>query len=127
MPDFLLDSDVIIWCLRGHQATIDFVTLRTTEGLPHCSALTVLEVELGMKTHEELPTRRFFDSIKVLPLEKEIARKAAEFIQKYNKRGFKLDFVDAAIAATCIISDLDLITYNLKHYPMPELVKMAPH
>ena len=36
------------------------------------------------------------------------------------------DFVDATIAATCLVYGLVLATYNVRHYPMSGLRKAAP-
>lgn len=125
MADYLLDSDVIIWCLRGKGETIEFVRQLASEGLPACSALSVLEVELGMKPDEEEKTKEFLDSLKVVPVTKETARLAGHYIRTYKKRGRQIDFVDAVIAAGCVLEEMTLVTCNIKHYPMPELVKIV--
>lgn len=124
--EVLLDSDVIIWCLRGKTETVDFVHSLKTTCLPACSALSVLEVELGMKPGEEQATRLFLNSLRVIPVSREIARQAAQYIRKYKSHGRQIDFVDSVIAATCLSEGLTLVTYNLKHYPMPEISKLSP-
>ncbi len=126
MADYLLDSDVIIWCLRGQKESVDFVRSIAEESLPACSSLSVLEVELGMKSGEEEATRSFLDSLRVVGVSKSTARKAADYIRTYQRKGRAIDFVDAAIAATCVEEGLILVTYNLKHYPMSDFVKRAP-
>ncbi len=122
----LLDSDVIIWCLRGKKETVDFIQNLEASCWPACSVLSLLEVELGMKPGEESATHRLLDSLRMIPVSKAIARQAAQYILKYKSRGRMIDFVDAVIAATCLAEDLTLVTYNLKHYPMPEISKLAP-
>lgn len=126
MADALLDSDVVIWCLRGRQETIHSVRALTEDGLPACSALSVLEVELGMKKGEEEATFGFLDSLRVVPVTKAIAREAAAYIRRYEARGRKIDFVDAVIAATCLLEGFRLVTYNMKHYPMTDFEKSVP-
>lgn len=126
MTDYLLDSDVIIWCLRGKGEAIAFVRSLASNGLPACSALSVLEVELGMKPGEEEKTNSFLNSLKVISVTKETARLAGHYIRACKKRGRHCDFVDAVIAASCVLEEMTLVTYNIKHYPMTELVKISP-
>jgi hypothetical protein len=90
-------------------------------GLPGCSALTVLEVQLGVKKGEEEKTDRFLRSLKIFDVHIEIANKAAQIIREYKAKGVTLDLPDAIIASTCVLYDLILVTYNMKHYPIKEL------
>ena len=126
MPDYLLDSDVLIWCLRGRPDTVSFVESISSYSLPACSSLSVLEVELGMKKDEEKQTANLLDSLHVISVDRGIAGKAASCIRHYQTRGRHIDFVDAVIAATCLRENRVLVTYNLKHYPMPEIRKQTP-
>ncbi len=124
MANYLFDSDVIIWCLRGHQASLAFLQSIAQESWPACSALSVLDVKVGIKKGEEKATERLLDALRIIPVTKEIAHRAAFYIRFY--RGMKLGTVDALIAATCFQENLILVTCNLKHYPMPELIKISP-
>ncbi len=122
MARYLLDSDVIIWCLRGRRDTVLLVEELQRESVPYCSALSVIEVELGMKKGEEKATRGFLDALRVEPVDKNVARLAATYMREYRRKGMMLDLVDASIAATCVTRGLLLVTYNVKHYPVPELI-----
>jgi predicted nucleic acid-binding protein len=121
MSRFLLDSDVIIWHLRGQKEVTEMLKDLQRFGLPACSALSVLEVQLGVKKGEEEKTDRFLRSLKVFDVNREIANKAAQLIREYRATGVTIDLPDAVIASTCILHDLALVTYNTKHYPIPEL------
>jgi predicted nucleic acid-binding protein len=90
-------------------------------GVPGCSALSVLEVQLGVKKGEEEKTDQFFKHLKVFDVNREIASKAAQLLREYKGKGVTLDIPDAVIASTCIFHDLILVTYNRKHYPIREL------
>jgi predicted nucleic acid-binding protein len=46
---------------------------------------------------------------------------AGEYIRRYRAQGITLDKPDAIIGATAVLHDLVLVTYNPKHFPMPEL------
>jgi predicted nucleic acid-binding protein len=49
MSSFLLDSDVIIWHLRGRSDVTQILRGLQKFGVPACSALSVIEVQLGVK------------------------------------------------------------------------------
>ncbi len=121
MSRFLLDSDVIIWHLRGRKEVTDMLRDLERFGVPACSALSVIEVQLGVKKGEEEKTDRFLRSLRVFEVNREVANQAALLIRKYKRKGIKIELPDAVIAGTCILHDLVLVTYNTKHYPIPEL------
>ena len=121
MSRFLLDSDVIIWHLRGQKEVTEMLRDLQRFGLPACSALSVLEVQLGVKKGEEEKTDHFLKSLRIFDVNMEIASKAAQFIREYKARGVILDLPDSVIAATCILHELILVTYNTKHYPISEI------
>lgn len=121
MSRFLLDSDVIIWHLRGRKEVTEMLRDLQRVGLPACSALSVLEVQLGVKKGEEEKTDRFLRSLRIFDINMEIANKAAQLIREYKAKGITLDLPDAIIASTYIVHDLTLVTYNTKHYPITEL------
>jgi predicted nucleic acid-binding protein len=121
MSRFLLDSDVIIWHLRGRQEITAMLKDIQKFGVPACSALSVLEIQVGVKKGEEEKTDRFMDSLKIFDVNREIASRAARIIRECKKKGIAIDLPDAIIASTCLLQDLILVTCNRKHYPIPEL------
>ena len=114
-----MDSDVIIWHLRGRKEVTEMLRDLQKFGVPACSALSVLEVQLGVKKGEEVKTDLFLSSLRVFDVNMEIANKAAHLIREHKLKGITLDLPDAVIASTCILHDLILVTYNTKHYPIP--------
>ncbi len=121
MSRFLLDSDVIIWHLRGREEVTAVLRDLQRFGLPACSALSALEVQLGVKKGEEENTNRFLKSLRIFDVDMDIASKAAQLIRRSKAKGITLDLPDSVIAATCILHDLILVTYNTKHYPLSEI------
>ena len=129
MSKYLLDSDIIIWHLRGRKEITEMLKDLQRSGLPTCSAISVLEVQLGIKTKgEEGKTNRFLESLKVFDINMDIAKMAAQLIREYKAKGVTMDIPDAIIASSCILHDLTLVTYNRKHYPISELkFHLPPH
>lgn len=123
MSNYLLDSDVIIWYLRGREEVVSLLQNLAHEKLLGCSPLSVIEIKLGMKKNEEDSTNCLFDAITVWDINREIAEQAVKYIIYYKGKGVTLDFVDATIAATCKLRDLTLMTYNTDHFPMNEVRK----
>jgi predicted nucleic acid-binding protein len=121
MGRFLLDSDIIIWHLRGREEVTAMLRDLQRFGVPGCSALSVLEVQLGVKKGEEEKTNYFFEYLKVFDVNRGVASKAAQLIREYKGKGVTLDIPDAVIASTCILHDLILVTFNRKDYPIGEL------
>lgn len=121
MSKFLIDSDVIIWALRGKIKTIELLKEIQQSGVPACSPISIIEVQLGIRDGEEEKTLEFLNSLNVYSIDKNMANQAGKYIRDYKKKGVILTIPDAIIAATCILNDLILITYNKKHYPFKEL------
>ena len=68
MSSYLLDSDVIIWYLRGREDTRNLMQDIQRAGVPFCTSLSITEVVLGMRKREEDVTREFLDSLEVIPV-----------------------------------------------------------
>ncbi len=119
----LLDTDLIIWFLRGREHARRWIQELRKAGVPSCSALSVTEVAAGMRPGEESDTRALLGALNVIPVDREIAWRAGTLIRECGRRGITLDFVDTTIAATCLTRKLSLATCNVKHYPMPAVRK----
>ena len=127
MSNYLLDSDIIIWHLRGRKEITEMLKDLQRSGLPACSAISALEVHLGVKTKdEEGKTNRFLESLKVFDVNMDIAKIAAQLIRDYKAKGVTMGIPDSIIASTCILHDLTLVTYNRKHYPISGLKFHTP-
>ncbi|RJQ51594.1 MAG: type II toxin-antitoxin system VapC family toxin [Nitrospiraceae bacterium] len=121
MNRFLLDSDVIIWHLRGREEVTNTLKDMQQFGLPACSALSVLEVQIGVRSGEEEKTNIFLKSLRIFDVNAEIANNAARLIRTHKKKGITLNLPDAVIASTCLLHDLILVSYNTRHYPIDNM------
>lgn len=121
MAEFLLDSNVAIQHLRGHRPTTELLMRLATEGMLAVAAITRTEVLAGIRDAERVATLAFLDALGCYPVDCAVADRAGELLRTYRRRGVTLDVPDALIAATALQHDLVLLTYNVRHYPMPEL------
>lgn len=122
MPKFLLDTTVIIDCLRGKRdrpAMLKQLCLKgNTLG---CCAINIAEIWNGAKPKEKKATEGFLDNLEYFEISRESAKLAGELKQRYSLEGITLSLADTLIAAVVITQRLVLITDNPKHFPMPEL------
>lgn len=120
MATYLLDSDVIIEFLKDNKNTVKLINKIEDEGLS-CSVLTIIEVKRGLTPKQEKESADLFKIIEAFPVNKQIAELAVVLAYEWQKKSKFLQLVDVVIAATCIVNDLILITYNKRDYPMKEL------
>jgi predicted nucleic acid-binding protein len=122
----MLDSDVIIWHLRGHEPTENLLKELESEQPMACSAISMFEVWSGVRTEDRESTHRFLNVLHKIPVDGDIALKAAEYWREFRSRGVTLGQADALIAATVHVSSLVLVTYNSNHYPMKDIELYQP-
>ena len=125
---YLIDSDVLIWHLRGREPTVQLLrTLaqgsREEEAvLPlGCSVISVFEVGVGMHPEERASTERFLSALERYPVGEVIAERAADYYRAFVKQGTTLHIADVVIAATAAEYGLTLVTYNHDHFPMEDI------
>jgi len=122
MANYLLDSVIIIDCLRGRKEAVDFLTKIASDGSTvGCCAINIAEVYAGMRENEREVTKRFLDSLEYYEATRNIAEQAGEYKRQYAEKGITLSLSDVIIAAVAISNNLILVTDNLRHYPMPEV------
>ena len=124
MNKFLLDTSVIIDCLRGIKHRPQQLENLCVQGhMLGCCCVNIAEIYAGVKPGEEKVTQKLINSLEYFEITREIAQKAGKLKHFYQKRGITLHLADTLIAATALSQDLILITDNAKHFPMPEIKK----
>ncbi len=124
-PRYLLDTDVVIWQLRGHRGTVELLGDLAVDGLA-CSTLTIYEVWRGVREHERADTRRILDALDNASVTPDIAYQGAEYVRAHRSQGVTLQEIDSLIAATARIEDCTLLTYNRRHFPMDDILLFDP-
>ena len=113
----LLDTTVLVDVLRGHRPALEW--LRSLDEVPACSELTRVEVLRGLRSRERQAAERLMGSVRWLPVDEEIARRAGALGRRW-RRSHRLGTVDLVIAATTQSFGARLVTSNTRHYPMFE-------
>ena len=111
----ILDSDVLIWFLRGEP---DAVALIEADADRAVSVITLMEAVQGSRSKAHM--RTILDlfaatGFRVLPLTEPIGHLAAGLIEEHTL-AHGLQLPDALIAATAIETGEVLATANLRHF-----------
>jgi predicted nucleic acid-binding protein len=120
----LVDSDVLIAHLRGHQAAQEWLlSARQATGPLAVSVISISEVAGGMRSPERRQVSRLLSSLRTLAVTERIAWRAAEFMHSYRRSHQGIGLGDSLIAATADVEGLDLAALSVRHYPMIEGLK----
>lgn len=123
----LIDTDVLIDHFHGHQAALDFMTQAVLTGEELAvSVVTLTELLGGMRLGEEERTDRLLDMFEVLDIDEQIGRLAAGYLRQF-RRTHHLELGDALIAATANTRKAEVVTRNVKHYPMTDIRVVVPY
>lgn len=111
----LIDSDVLIWLMRGHERAKSRLSLINPWRI---SAVTYMELAQGCRSKLELERAKrglAVSQTQILPLTPEVSERAMNLIDTYALSN-GLQAADALIAATAIEHNLTLLTGNVKHF-----------
>ena len=113
--DKLLDTDVLIWYLRGNQNAYDLIH---SIGEFAISAVTYMELVQGMRNKDELRNLKKALKqwrVKTIYMDNEISALALFYVEEYFL-SHSMQLADALIGATCATHGMTLYTANDKHY-----------
>ena len=118
-----LDTDVIINILKKNPETIDkFKYLAQNSTTFFISPIVIAEIYHGAKEKEYKQIEQLFSYFKILDINSNIGYYAGKYANRYSKAYNKISLEDYLIAATVKFYNLQLWTYNKKHYPMEDIV-----
>lgn len=124
MTKILVDTSIIIDFLRrkDRESTL-FFNLANDKYELYASIITHTECYAGRNIWESKSAmaelKILLGGIKILPLQENISKKAGEINAKSGT-----DILDAIIAATSIIHDLELATLNIKDFEKVDGIKL---
>lgn len=113
--DYLVDTDVFIWYLRGNNNAYKLIH---SLGDFCISSITYMELVQGMRNKDELralqKTLKQWN-VKTIFVSEEISAKALFYVEEYFL-SHSMELADALIASTATQYGMKLITANDKHY-----------
>jgi predicted nucleic acid-binding protein len=128
MPQALLiDSDILIDHLRKEQSALDYIKQKIDDDSPlFISVISRIEIFSGARKGEDETIQSLFDILTSVDVDLTIADGAGDYLRKFRK-SHALSIGDAVIAATAKEMGLQLITRNIKHYPMKDVEIVKPY
>lgn len=121
----LFDSTVLIAHLRGVQEATHLLRAAVEEDDACCSVLSRVEIEGGMRSGERTEVRRLFAALDLEPVTDPVAARAGEYLRRFRSSHQGIDLVDHVIAATVDVTGAELLTLNVRHFPMFEDLEPA--
>lgn len=121
MADVLVDSDVLIWHLRGRADIVEQVQDLSSRYRLGISVITRAEILAGLRDKERKTVLDFLESCEAVPVDVAIADRAGEIVRTFRRKGTTLHLPDALIGASALERGIPLFTCNARHYPMDGL------
>ena len=108
---YLLDTCILVDFLRGNKSIYDILVGNKDVNLS-MSTITMMELVLGAFNKKEvLYIQKAFSNINIVYINEEISKLGQKLLINYNK-SHNLLIDDALIAATSLVTKLELMTYN---------------
>ena len=117
-----VDSDILIWHLRGdaRAATLLRQLAAEPETELWVGALQRAEVVFFMRPNETAATLRLMAQFQTHPVTEDVVDHAGAIFRRWHP-SHAIDVNDALLAAMAIGLHARLFTLNVKHYPVPGL------
>jgi len=110
----LIDSDVLIWYIRGNENAKKVVS----KAIPFkISVVSYMELVQGMRNKKELILKKYLElwGVEVIQITNEISTMAMNLVEKYFLSN-SMELQDALIASTSLTYKEVILTANEKHY-----------
>ncbi|WP_255501736.1 type II toxin-antitoxin system VapC family toxin [Olivibacter sp. SDN3] len=92
----------------------------------YISAVSLYELYMGATTKEkEHDVKMLTEDLTVLPFTDAVSIKAAQIYHRLRLNNQMIEFRDIFIAATCIVNELPIVTFNKKHFKRIEGLKIT--
>ena len=115
----VVDTTIAIDHLRGEASAADLLR-RLVEEDEILAASEVVRFELiaGVRDHELEALEQFFLAVSWVAVDEDVARAAGVLAREHRRAHSGIDDGDYLIAATALLLDADLLTTNVRHFPM---------
>ena len=123
----LVDTTVAVDHLRGAPAATNLLADLLADGETLvASEVTRFELLAGVRKAEIEALEAFFSALAWAPIDEEISRTAGMLAYRLRRSHGGIDDADYLIAATAMVLEADLLTTNVRHFPMIEGLR-APY
>lgn len=123
---YLLDTDLLIWVLRGRSEVVEKISLLKTESKLSISVITIAEVFQNIFPSEITETEKYINLHVIFDVDAKIAKAGGLYWREHKKKLKNLSLTDCLIAATAKSYSSTLVTLNTKHFPMKDIQVLDP-
>jgi len=121
----ILDTSVAVDHLRGAQLAVDLLDRLNEEEEPLVASEVVrFELLAGVREDEVETLEQFLSALSWAPVDEAVTRTAGSLARRFRRAHSGIDDADYLIAATALVLDAELLTTNVRHFPM--LVDLRP-
>lgn len=115
----VLDTNIAVDHLRGKPEAVALLEGFVRQGEEVvASEMVRLELLAGVRPPERAALEEFCSALGWVPVNEDISRTAGELARNYRSSSQGIDIVDYVVAATALVLNAELLTTNVKHYPM---------
>ncbi len=115
----LLDTTIAIDHLRGFRPAVDLLrNLIDEDETIAASEIVRFELLAGVRNEELAALEQFCSALSWVPVDETIARTAGLLARTHRQAHGGIDDADYLIAATALAADAELLTTNVRHFPM---------
>ena len=118
---YLIDTDILIWVLRGNKQYIDLLEDLKDKSALAISTISIAEIYKNIFPSELVKTESLLDEFDVLDVTSSVAKQAGLYWQENKKHLINLSLTDCMIAGTAYVHNLTLASLNRKHFPMKDI------
>lgn len=125
---YILDTDILIYFLKGHEPIVERLTLTPPENIT-TTIINYTELLFGAfnstkkKQNLEIVTA-FLQEIKILPFDESAAYCFAEHKASFKKDGNLIADLDLMIASIALSKNYTLVSNNIKHFNRVKKLKI---
>ena len=119
----LVDTTVAIDHLRGEESATGLLRTFLEAGeILAASEVVRFELLAGVRGDELEALEQFFAAISWIAVDEDVARVAGALVRTHRTAFSGIDDADYLIAATALLLEAELLTTNVRHFPMiPDL------
>lgn len=115
----VLDTSVAVDHLRGADAAVALIRDIVASGEPLVASEVVrFELLAGVRPAELEALESFFAALSWMPVDESVARTAGSLARNHRGAHGAIDDADYLIAATVVVLGAELVTTNVRHFPM---------
>jgi predicted nucleic acid-binding protein len=115
----LVDTSVAVDHLRGDESAVELLhELVFGDETLISSEVVRFELLAGVRAAETDALEEFFSAVSWIPVDEQISRVAGALAREHRAAHSGIDDADYLIAATALVCGAELLTKNVRHFPM---------